>query len=182
MTEQREIITTFSEMAPRYESLMNNELNKFWGINYKDFVSRLLNDLSSQADDLILDIATGTAFIPSCFIERKMKFGKIVGLDITFGMLLNAKKRFAKSDHENQVLLVCASAHQMPFQQKTFDQAICCLATHHMNAELLLSNMNSSLKHGGKVHIADAGGSSRWKNKFIQVLIKIVAFSYFFFN
>ncbi len=181
MTEQREIITTFSEMAPRYESLMNNELNRFWGINYEDFVCRLLNDLSPQDDDLILDIATGTAFIPSYLIDRKVKFDRIIGLDLTLGMLLNGKKRLVKSSYDSLVPLVCASAHQMPFQHGTFDQAICCLATHHMDAAALLTNINLSLKAGGRLHIADAGGSSKWKNKFIRFFIKIAAFLYFLF-
>ena len=182
MAEQDEIITAFSEMAPRYESLMNSELNRFWGINYKDFVSRLLKDFSPHDDELILDIATGTAFIPSYLLGRKVKFRRIIGLDITFGMLMNGKNRLAKSCNENQVPLVCASAHAMPFKHGIYDQAICCLATHHMDAAALLSNINRSLKAGGRLHIADAGGSSKWKNKNIRFFIKIAAFLYFLFS
>lgn len=129
-------------MAPRYESLMDNELNKFWGINYKDFVSRLLADVSTYKDELILDIATGTAFIPSFLIDKKKKFRRIIGLDLTYGMLANGKKRLVENNYESQAPLVCASAHQMPFRQDSFDQAICCLATHHMNVETLLTNIN----------------------------------------
>jgi ubiquinone/menaquinone biosynthesis C-methylase UbiE len=179
MTEQNEIITTFSEMAPRYESLMNNELNKFWGISYKNFVSNLLNDISSDKDDLILDIATGTGFIPSFLIKKNLKFKKMIGLDLTFGMLKNAKKSLVENDHEGKVSLVCASAHQMPFMPGSFDQAICCLATHHMNVETLLSNVEWSLKSDGNLYIADAGGSSRWANKIIKLIIKAAAFLYF---
>lgn len=182
MTEQQEIITTFSEMAPRYESLMNSELNRFWGIDYQDFVSRLLKDFSPHADELILDIATGTAFIPSYLIDKNVKFSKIIGLDITFGMLMNGKHRMVKSSFDGKAPLVCASAHQMPFQHNTFDQAICCLATHHMDADVLLTNINLSLKEGGKLHIADAGGTSSWKNQFIRLFIKIAAFLYFLFS
>ena len=169
-------------MAPRYESLMNNELNKFWGINYRDFIGRLLADISTREDELILDIATGTAFIPSFLLDKKLKFRKIIGLDLTYGMLWNWKVRLAENKYESQSPLVCASAHQMPFRQDSFDQAICCLATHHMNASTLLTNMNLSLKTSGRLHIADAGGSSRWKNKMIRLFIKAVAFLYFLFT
>ena len=181
MTEQQEIITTFSEMAPRYESLMNNELNKFWGINYRDFVSCLLADITTCEDELLLDIATGTAFIPSFLLDRKLKFRKIIGLDLTYGMLWNGKVRLAEKNYESQSPLVCASAHQMPFRQDSFDQAICCLATHHMNVAILLTNINLSLKSGGRLHVADAGGSSKWKNKTIRLFIKTAAFLYFLF-
>lgn len=181
MTEQQEIITTFSDMAPRYEKLMNNELNKFWGINYRDFVSHLLTDISTCKDELIFDIATGTAFIPAYLLDRKLKFRKIIGLDLTFRMLLNGKERLAQNKYENLAPLICASAHQLPFKQETFEQAICCLATHHMNVEILLTNIQFSLKAGGRLHIADAGCSSKWKNKTIRLIIKTAAFLYFLF-
>ena len=160
-------------MAPRYESLMNSELNRFWGIDYKAFVCRLLEDYSPQENDLILDIATGTAFIPAFLFEKKLKFSKVVGLDITYGMLMQGKDRLFKSDNDHCAPLVCASAHLMPFQRKSFDHAICCLATHHMDANALLTNMHQSLKPGGGLRIADAGASSKWKNKFIQIINKI---------
>ncbi len=103
LTEQQEIIATFSEMAPRYESLMNNELNKFWGINYRDFVCKLLENISTQEEESILDIATGTAYIPSFLIEKGLVFKRIIGLDLTFEMLLNGKKRLVNSSYENKV-------------------------------------------------------------------------------
>jgi ubiquinone/menaquinone biosynthesis C-methylase UbiE len=182
LTEQQEIITTFSEMAPRYESLMNSELNRFWGIDYSNFVNRLLEDFSPKSQELILDIATGTSFIPSFLIDKKKVISKMIGLDITFGMLMEGKERLFKSGNNNMVPLVCASAHQMPFQHGTFDHAICCLATHHMDADELLTNIYLSLRAGGMLRIADAGASSKWKNKLIRSLIKIAAFLYFFIS
>jgi ubiquinone/menaquinone biosynthesis C-methylase UbiE len=179
MNEQKEIITTFSEMAPRYESLMNNELNKFWGISYRDFVSYLLDGITTDKEDWILDIATGTGFIPSYLIKKNLIFGKIIGLDLTFGMLKSAKSRVSEDNCEDQVSLVCASAHQMPFQQRSFDKAICCLATHHMDVSTLLSNIEFSLKSDGRLYIADAGGSSTWSNSLIKWGIKVAAFLYF---
>jgi ubiquinone/menaquinone biosynthesis C-methylase UbiE len=98
---------------------------------------------------------------------------------LTFEMLLNGKKRLVNSSYENQAALVCASAHQMPFMHGSFDQAVCCLATHHMNADDLLTNIHQILKPGGKLHIADAGGSSKWKIKSIRFLIKTAAFLFF---
>lgn len=182
MAEQREIITTFSEMAPRYESLMNSELNRFWGVNYKEFVSTLLSGISANKDDRILDIATGTAYIPSFLLDNNSHLsGKnFFGLDLTFGMLTSGKERLIKKKYNPQPPLICASAHNMPFCSQTFDQAICCLATHHMDAATLLSNIYFSLKPNGILHIADAGGSSGWKNIFIKGFIKAAAFIYFF--
>ena len=155
MNEQDHIIDTFTEMASRYESLMNSELNRFWGVSYLDFVQELINEIDFGSHQ------------------------SMVGLDLTFEMLSNAKEQIRKNNRDSSIQLVCASAHAMPFQKHTFDIAICCLATHHMNTTLLLNNIYSLLKPNGKFHIADVGGSKRWKIGIIRTFIKVFAFTYF---
>jgi len=181
LDEQDHIIKTFTEMASRYESLMNSELNRFWGVNYIDFVQELINEIDFGSHQCILDIATGTAFIPQYLTAQKIPHHHVVGLDLTFEMLSNAKGQIRKNSSDSSIQLVCASAHAMPFQKHTFDVATCCLATHHMNADLLLKNIYSSLKPGGKFHLADVGGSKRWKVGIIRTFIKVIAFIYFIF-
>jgi len=179
LNEQDHIIETFTEMASRYEILMNSELNRFWGVSYLDFVQELINEIDFGNHQSILDIATGTAFIPQYIAAQKIPYKHMVGLDITFEMLSNAKEQISRNNYDSSPRLVCASAHAMPFQKHTFDIAACCLATHHMNIDLLLSSIYSLLKPNGKFHIADVGGSKRWKIGIIRTLIKIIAFIYF---
>jgi len=180
MNEQGQIIKTFAEMASRYESLMNSELNRLWGVSYIDFVQELMNEINFGNHQSILDIATGTAFIPQYISAQKIPYRNVVGLDLTLEMLSNAKEQIGKNNnHRSTIQLVCASAHAMPLQKHIFDIAICCLATHHMNIDLLLKNVYSSLKPNGKFHIADVGGSKRWKIGIVRTFIKIIAFIYF---
>ena len=181
MNEQNHIIETFTEMASRYESLMNSELNRFWGVSYLDFIQELMNEIDFGSHKNILDIATGTAFIPQYLAAQKVTCHHVVGLDLTFEMLYNAKEQIRKNNRDSSIQLVCASAHAMPFQKHTFDITTCCLATHHMNADLLLKNIYSSLKPDGKFHLADVGGSKRWKVGIIRTFIKVIAFIYFIF-
>ena len=108
MHEQQEIITAFTEMAPRYEQLMNNELNKFWGIDYADFVGRLLSDFPSSYEDLVLDIATGTSYIPQYLARNNSPAKRIVGLDLTFGMLDQGKQYLTEAGIITLVPQVCA--------------------------------------------------------------------------
>jgi ubiquinone/menaquinone biosynthesis C-methylase UbiE len=180
--EQKDIITAFTEMAPRYEQLMNNELNRFWGINYSEFVSRLLKDFPSSNNDLVLDIATGTSYIPLYLAEKKIPLKKIVGLDLTFEMLARGRQFLHEAGILTIVPQACGSAMLMPFAANTFDIAVCCLATHHMDVSTLLANIFFTLKPGGSVFLADAGGSSAWKNVLIKKLIKTAAFMYFLFQ
>jgi len=181
MNEQDHIIETFSEMASRYESLMNSELNRLWGVSYMGFIQELINEIDFSSHQNILDIATGTAFIPQYLTAQKIDCRRVVGLDITFKMLSNAKEQINSNGNDPNIQLICASAHALPFRKHTFDIVTCCLATHHMNVDLLLKNTYSSLKPNGKFHIADVGGSKRWKVGIIRALIKAIAFIYFMF-
>jgi ubiquinone/menaquinone biosynthesis C-methylase UbiE len=177
--EQQNIIAAFTEMAPRYERLMNDELNKFWGIDYPAFVSQLLSDFQSTETHQILDIATGTSFIPLSLARNQIPFKNIFGLDITYGMLAEGKKLLATEKINHRVPQVCASALELPFAAGIYDTVICCLATHHMDVNLLLENIFHVLKPGGLVLLADAGGSSAWKNAIVKGSVKIAAFFYF---
>jgi len=182
LEEQQHIIETFAEMAPRYEGLMNSELSRFWGFSYESFVGEFLEELHTSPTDIILDIATGTAFIPAYLMRHQKPFKQIIGLDLTFQMLQNAGRNIRADFKAKQLKLVCATAHEMPLKPSSIDRAICCLATHHMDADLLLDNIYISLKPGGIAHLADAGGSSKWKNGFIRSFIKSIAFIYFLFT
>ncbi|MCD6576732.1 MAG: class I SAM-dependent methyltransferase [Anaerolineaceae bacterium] len=182
MNEQKNIIETFSEMASRYESLMNSELNRFWGVSYLGFVQELIGEIDFGSHQHILDIATGTAFIPQYLSAQKISYDQVIGLDITFEMLFNAKKQMKENGDNSSIQLVCASAHAMPFKKNIFDITTCCLATHHMDVNILLDNIYSSLKPDEKFHVADVGGSKRWKIGIIRAFIKLVAFIYFLFT
>ena len=179
MDEQHEIIQTFSEMAPRYEKLMNNELNKFFGFDYGEFVSWLIDEIEMEPGETILDIATGTGFIPAYIQKNEKTYKKIIGLDITFEMLINSERNLGSSEKFEEVNLVCASAHAIPLKTREIDHVICCLATHHMDVDLLLKNIKHCLKEDGTIHLADAGGSLKWKNTIIKTVIKLLASIYF---
>jgi ubiquinone/menaquinone biosynthesis C-methylase UbiE len=182
LDEQHHIIETFTEMAPRYEGLMNNELSRFWGFTYEGFVSDFLENLHTSSADTILDIATGTAYIPSYLSRHGKPFKQIIGLDITFQMLRNSRRNITQEEIQQPFGLVCASAHEIPLKSGSIDRAICCLATHHMDLDLLLENIHQCLVPGGYAHLADVGSSSQWKIGIIRSFIKAFAFLYFIFT
>jgi hypothetical protein len=74
LNEQEHVIETFTEMAPRYESLMNNELNRFWGFSYPEFVHELIGEIEFRENLKILDVATGIAFIPQIISNQNLPF------------------------------------------------------------------------------------------------------------
>ncbi len=179
MAEKAHIVEAFSELAPRYEQVVDSELNRFWGWSYKAFVTRLLASTAVHPQDIILDVATGTGVIPSLLEKDGHPRSQIHGLDITMSMLMHAKRRPGFQDIESNQNLVCASAMEMPYSNSGFSQVICGLASHHMDVKKLISESYRILKNGGKLTIADVGGSNIMKIPGIKFLVRIIAFIYF---
>ena len=179
MEDKANIIEAFSEMAPRYEQVVDSELNRFWGWSYYGFIEQLLVSTLLQQQDIILDVATGTGVIPSLLEKAGHPRNQIHGLDITMSMLIHAKRRLGDQDSHTNQNLVCASAMDMPYANTGFTQVICGLATHHMDVKKLILECYRVLRSGGKLTIADAGGSNFWKFPGVKFLFRIAAFIYF---
>ncbi len=182
MSKDNLVINTFSELAPRYENVVDSELNRFWGWRYQDFVDHLIELTPIKPEDKILDIATGTTVIPRKVRDQVKPIKPIHGLDITLEMLKRAQKNIAVDYLQEEFCLVCASALSMPYKNDEFNVILCGLATHHMNARMLLSEMERVLRHNGELAIADVGGSSTWNFPGVKFLIKLFAFIYYAFQ
>jgi ubiquinone/menaquinone biosynthesis C-methylase UbiE len=179
MEDKANIIDAFSELAPRYEQVIDLELNRFWGWSYIGFIDLLLATTPVQQQDIILDVATGTGVIPYQLEKAGHPRNQIHGLDITMSMLKHAKRRLGVQDSHANHNLVCASAMNMPYANSYFTQVFCGLATHHMDVKKMILECHRVLRSGGKLTIADVGGSNIWKIPVVKFLVRIFAFSYF---
>lgn len=179
MKEQENVIEAFTELAPRYERVVDGELNRFWGWSYTEFVDRLIESTPIADGDTILDLATGTSVIPRRLVERVKKDLRIVGLDITARMLKRGKEKIDQDNANLNIHLTCGDAMVMPFSNESFNVVMCGLATHHMNVPRMLSEVRRVLKSGGRISLADAGGSSLWRLSVIKFIIRVAAFLYF---
>jgi ubiquinone/menaquinone biosynthesis C-methylase UbiE len=179
MEDKANLIEAFSELAPRYEQVVDSELQRFWGWSYTGFVNILLASTPIEPKDIILDIATGTGVIP-CLLEKAgHPRNQIHGLDITIAMLMHAKRRIDPKDGCGKQNLVCASAMEMPYANSGFSQVTCGLATHHMNVEKLILESYRILQNDGKITIADVGGSSLLKIPVVKFIARMIVFCYF---
>ncbi len=179
MEDTKHIIETFTELAPRYEEVVDSELNRFWGWSYAGFVNRLIEMTPVTRRESILDLATGTGVIPSKIRNENLNSCPVHGLDITMSMLQRGKRKIVAGRTQDRVLLVCASAMEIPYAGESFDLVTCALATHHMDVGRLLSETYRILQNGGMVSMADVGGSGLWKMPMVKFLLKIAAFLYF---
>jgi ubiquinone/menaquinone biosynthesis C-methylase UbiE len=189
MSEKDVIRRAFTDLAPRYEQVVDKELKRFWGWGYADFVDHVLAITPFRDGDAVLDVATGTAVIPLKLIRLGTAWSEIVGLDITHAMLMKAHRKIGaveeKSDRKDGkrpsalIRLTCASAMAMPYHNGHFDMVLCALATHHLDVPVVLAEMARVLKPGGHLTIADVIGSAIWQLPVISSLIRAATFIYF---
>lgn len=182
MKEKKAIQEAFTEMSTNYEEVVDWELNLFWGWSYHNFLKELLKHTPFEENQKILDIATGTAFIPRKLMEQKIPGIKITGLDITESMLRQAQRKIAAVDHQSNPYLVCGDAMALPYADRSFDVVVSGLASHHMDIPIMLSEMRRVLKPGGLLSIIDVGTSPIWETKAFQFAARIVAFLIFLFR
>lgn len=179
MSDKRYIIDAFTEISSRYEQVVDGELQRFWGWSYDSFVENLVQSTPLGEHDRVLDVASGTAVIPLKLVSRGKTSGQIIGLDITYAMLQKGQQKIEKRKAAQIISLVCGNAMIMPFQNGQFDVILCGLATHHLDVAVLLSEMNRLLRPGGRLTIADVGGSSAWRTPLVSGLIRAGTFLYF---
>ena len=174
MNNTANIIEAFTELASSYETTVDGELRRFWGLSYRGFVDRFVGMAAVESGDAVLDIATGTGLIPLKLEEQTAKAGRLVGLDITPAMLDYARQNLRAAGLTHRISLVGASAMAMPFPSASFDAVICGLGTHHMNLSLMLAEMRRVLRRGGKALLADVGATPFWRSLVGMVLLRFL--------
>ena len=115
-----EVEAMFDDIAPRYDLL--NRLLSF-GIDVwwrKRAVAFLRSAMPGQPTRL-LDVATGTADLALELLETSPD--KVIGADISQGMLDLGREKVSKKGLDDRIELVQADAADMPFEPDSFDGA-----------------------------------------------------------
>ncbi len=180
VSEPGVVVKAFTELAPRYEATVDRELRAFWGVSYQQFLGRLIGLAGLQAGDYVLDVATGTAYIPSQISERIGDAGRVFGVDITPAMLVRGAARLAAEGIAPRVRLVGGSGLALPLADGALDVALCGLGTHHIGVSPLLSEMRRVLRPGGRLVVADVAATAFWRSLFGKGLLRILMVGYGF--
>ena len=110
--------------------------------------------ISKNKPQQILDIATGTGDL--ALMMSTLQPQKIIGLDISEGMLAEGKKKMKKRGLDHLIELQLGDSEGLLFEDNKFDAVIVSFGVRNFeNLEKGLSDMYRVLKPGGKVVILE---------------------------
>ena len=178
MPDRDLVVAAFTELAPDYEPTVDGELRMFWGVSYRDFLARLLDVATVAGGEVMLDVATGTAYLPMQIADRLGPSGRIYGLDITPAMLASGAMKLDAGGHQARSSLVCGSALEMPLADASFDAVLCALGMHHIDVTGLVSEMYRVLRPGGRIVVADVCANAFWRSLAGALLLRILIVGY----
>jgi len=149
--KKEQVTQMFDNISKEYDGL--NRVISF-GIDQKwrRNVVHLVDAIQPQS---ILDIATGTGDLAIMFAE-KTKANKIVGLDISEGMLNVGRQKVRAKNLQNRVEMVVGDSENLPFNDNTFDAITVSFGVRNFETlEKGLAEILRVLKPNGKFVILE---------------------------
>jgi demethylmenaquinone methyltransferase/2-methoxy-6-polyprenyl-1,4-benzoquinol methylase len=140
----------FNDISPRYDllnHLLSANIDKLWRRN-------AIQKLKPHKPKLILDIATGTGDF--AIAAARIKNAKVIGIDISQGMLEVGQKKLEKRDLTETIELLKADSENLPFDNDKFDAAIVGFGVRNFeNLKKGLTEINRVLKPGGVFYVLE---------------------------
>ena len=156
LSKKEQVAQMFDTISGNYDGL--NRVISF-GIDVK-WRKKVLNLVSSSNPKMILDIATGTGDLAILMATTKAK--KIIGLDISSGMLEVGKKKIADKNLSDKIEMMLADSENMPFEDNTFDAITVAFGVRNFeNLEKGLAEILRVLKPNGVLVILETSNPTK---------------------
>ena len=150
-SKKDQLIKMFDSIAPRYD-LLNRSLSLGIDIIWRKIAIRTLRDLEPKK---VLDVATGTGDV-IIEIEKQLSPDRMVGLDISPGMLDLGTKKVRSMDFAQKVEMVVGDCENLKFEDNAFDAITVAFGVRNFeNLNKGLSEMNRVLRSGGRVMVLE---------------------------
>jgi len=148
--KKAQVANMFNNISKRYD-LLNHLLSMGIDIIWRKKAIKLLQ---KDQPKVILDIATGTGDFA---IEAlALNPDKVIGVDISEGMLAEGKKKIKNKNLDHLIELQMGDSEKLLFEENKFDAVIVSFGVRNFeNLEKGLADMYRVLKPGGKTVILE---------------------------
>ena len=142
--KKEQVTQMFDTISGDYDGL--NRVISF-GIDIK-WRKKVVNIVKESAPKTVLDIATGTGDLAINLAETDAD--KIVGLDISSGMLDIGKQKIKSKNLDSKIDMILGDSENMPFEDNTFDAVTVAFGVRNFETlENGLKEILRVLKPGG---------------------------------
>lgn len=150
-SKKEQVAKMFDQIAFRYDFL-NRFLSAGIDVGWRKKAIRQLSDLQPKT---VLDVATGTADV-ALLTYKLLQPKKIIGIDISEGMLELGRKKIAEKHLEKIIELQGGDSEAINFSDASFDAITVAFGVRNFaNLQKGLAEMLRVLKPGGKVVILE---------------------------
>jgi demethylmenaquinone methyltransferase/2-methoxy-6-polyprenyl-1,4-benzoquinol methylase len=144
LSKKEQVTKMFDTISKDYDGL--NRVISF-GIDVK-WRKKVVAIVKNQHPDSILDIATGTGDLAINLAQTSAS--KIVGFDISPGMLEIGKKKIAQKQLDSKIEMILGDSENMPFENNSFDAITVAFGVRNFeNLDKGLSEILRVLKPNG---------------------------------
>ena len=159
-SKKKQVTEMFDGISTEYDAL-NRKISL--GIDVK-WRRRVVDLLIPKKPESILDIATGTGDLALALTATKAS--RIVGLDISAGMLSVGKDKVKIENLENTIEMVIGDSEALTYDDNSFDAVTVAFGVRNFeNLELGLSELFRVLKPGGTLVVLETAVPTRFPFK-----------------
>ena len=160
LSKKEQVTQMFDTISGNYDGL--NRIISF-GIDVK-WRKKVLQMVKNSNPKTILDIATGTGDLAILMAETKAE--KIIGLDISVGMLEIGKQKIAARKLSEKIEMIVGDSEKMPFEDNTFDAITVAFGIRNFeNLEKGLAEILRVLKPNGTFVILETSNPTKFPYK-----------------
>lgn len=151
LDKKQQVAEMFDSIAFRYDFL-----NRFLSVGIdKGWRKKAINQLKELKPKKVLDVATGTGDV-AIMTYRLLHPDKIIGIDISEGMLNLGRQKIEKLGLQNQIELHQGDSEKINFPNLSFDAVTVAFGVRNFgNLEMGLTEMYRVLQPGGKLVVLE---------------------------
>lgn len=158
--KKEQVAQMFDNISNNYDGL-NRVISFGIDISWRKKVVKLVGENNPKT---ILDIATGTGDL--AMMMTNLNPEKIVGLDISAGMLEVGRQKIKKAGFDNKIDMVIGDSENIPFEDNTFDAITVSFGVRNFeNLDKGLKEILRVLKPDGKFVILETSNPTKFPFK-----------------